>query len=97
MKTLQLEKMEVSHNSLRSMAFSEVLLKRRSIRKYLDKPVDIDLLKNIVQDSTLAPSAGNQQPWKFIIVQNRDVLRQITPESDVQSCARQMNRQCSTP
>jgi nitroreductase len=80
MKTLQLEKMEVSHNGLKSMAFSDVLLKRRSIRKYLDKPVEMDLLKNIIQESTLAPSAGNEQPWKFIIVQNRDMLQEISED-----------------
>jgi nitroreductase len=69
---------DLSYNGLGSMTFSEVLLKRRSIRKYLDKPVEIDLLKDIIQESTLAPSAGNEQPWKFIIVQNPQVLRKIS-------------------
>lgn len=80
MKTLQLEKMEIPHICMETMAFSDVLLKRRSIRKYLDKPVEIDLLKNIIQESTLAPSAGNQQPWKFIIVQNPHVLQKISED-----------------
>jgi nitroreductase len=71
---------DVAYNGLGSMAFSELLLKRRSIRKYLDKPVEIDLLKNIIHESTLAPSAGNEQPWKFIIVQNRDVLHNISED-----------------
>ena len=62
------------------MTFSEVLLKRRSIRKYLEKPVDIDLLEDIIQESTLAPSAGNEQPWKFIIVQKPHLLHEISEE-----------------
>jgi nitroreductase len=80
MKTTTLIKtgVEVSHNGLGSMRFSEVLLKRRSIRKYLDKPVDLDLLKDIIHESMLAPSAGNEQPWKFIIVQNPHILRKIS-------------------
>ena len=80
MKTVTLIKTEIeeSNNDLGSMPFSEVLLKRRSIRKYLDKPVEMDLLKDIIQQSTLAPSAGNEQPWKFIIVQNPQVLRKIS-------------------
>ena len=80
MKTTTLIKtgVEVSHNSLGSMPFSEMLLKRRSVRKYLDKPVDLDLLKEIIHESTLAPSAGNEQPWKFIIVQNPNILRKIS-------------------
>lgn len=80
MKTTHLGRIEVSRNGLGTMAFSEVLLKRRSIRKYLDKPVEMDLLKNIIHESTLAPSAGNEQPWKFIIVQNPHVLQKISKE-----------------
>ncbi len=41
---------------------------RRSIRKFQPKPIPVEILKNIVQDGTLAPSAGNKQPWEFIIV-----------------------------
>jgi nitroreductase len=80
MKTITLEKkgIDSSRNGLGIMAFSDVLLKRRSIRKYLDKPVEIDLLKDIIHESTLAPSAGNEQPWKFIIVQNSQVLKKIS-------------------
>ena len=49
------------------MQLPELLLKRRSIRKYIDKPIAIDVLKEIINDSLLAPSAGNEQPWKYII------------------------------
>jgi nitroreductase len=82
MKTTPLIKTGVkgSNNGLGSMPFSELLLKRRSIRKYLDKPVDLDLLQEIIHESTLAPSAGNEQPWKFIIVQNTKVLRKISED-----------------
>ena len=62
------------------MQFSELLLKRRSIRKYIDKPVAIDVLKDIINDSLLAPSAGNEQPWKYIIVNNKDLLQRISDE-----------------
>jgi nitroreductase len=80
MNTATLEKtgIKVSSIGLGSMIYSDVLMKRRSIRKYLDQPVDLDLLKEIIQESTLAPSAGNEQPWKFIIVQNPDVLQEIS-------------------
>jgi len=82
MNATTLGKIEVDgpHNNLAYMAFSEVLLKRRSIRKYHDKPIEIDLIEEIINESTLAPSAGNEQPWKFIIVQNTDVLQEISEE-----------------
>jgi nitroreductase len=90
MKTTTLIKtgVDVAYNGLGSMAFSDVLLKRRSIRKYLDKPVDLDLLQEIIHESTLAPSAGNQQPWKFIIVQNPHVLRKISEDCKTNLLAR---------
>jgi nitroreductase len=62
------------------MHFSELLLKRRSVRKFIDKPVEIAVLENIINDSTLAPSAGNEQPWKFIIVTNKNILLRISDE-----------------
>ncbi len=46
--------------------------KRRSIRKYLDKPVEWDKVMDILEAGSLAPSAGNLQNWKFILVTNKD-------------------------
>ena len=40
---------------------------RRSIRKYKPDPVDDVLIRQIVEAGTLAPSAKNRQPWKFIV------------------------------
>jgi len=62
------------------MEFSELLIKRRSVRAYEEKPVQLDLIKSIIKESTLSPSAGNQQPWKFIIVNNREMIQQISNE-----------------
>jgi len=62
------------------MNFIEILKKRRSIRKYKDTPVPFDVIKNIINDSILAPSAGNEQPWQFIIVNNQDVINRISDE-----------------
>jgi len=62
------------------MQLPELLLKRRSIRKYIDKPIAIDVLKEIINDSLLAPSAGNEQPWKYIIVNNKDLLQKLSDE-----------------
>lgn len=70
------------------MQFSELLEKRRSIRKYIEKPVPADVLHEIIQDSILAPSAGNGQPWKFIIVNDRDLLQRISDDSKKSILAR---------
>jgi len=50
------------------MDIFEVLHTRRSIRKYKDQDVPDDLLDKILAAAMMAPSAGNQQPWQFIII-----------------------------
>ncbi|MCI5131892.1 MAG: nitroreductase family protein, partial [Candidatus Electrothrix sp. EH2] len=63
------------------MTFDELLKNRRSVRKYQDKPVAVELIQEMIRESTLAPNAGNEQPWKFIIVNNREMLKKISDES----------------
>lgn len=62
------------------MDYSGLIKNRRSIRLYKDQPVSTDLLKEIVEESTLAPSSGNSQLWKFVIVNNREVMKRISDE-----------------
>ena len=46
----------------------ECIRTRRSVRKFLDKPVEFENLGNVLDAGRLAPSAGNIQDWKFILV-----------------------------
>ena len=45
---------------------------RKSVRKYLDEPIPKDKLQMILNAGRKAPSAGNRQPWRFIIVQDAE-------------------------
>lgn len=54
-----------------------ILYKRRSIRKFKDRPIDKDTVKKLLRGAMSAPSAGNQQPWHFIVLDNRDILNEI--------------------
>jgi nitroreductase len=47
---------------------------RRSIRKFLDKPVSEKMIKELLKAAMFAPSAGNEQPWQFIILDDRLLL-----------------------
>ena len=49
------------------METQDALMSRRSIRKYLDKPVDLEVVKKIMLAATWAPSGGNSQPWRFYV------------------------------
>lgn len=63
------------------MNFEELLIKRRSIRNFQDKPVPLETIKELIKESTLAPSAGNEQPWKFIIVNDTAMIKKMSDES----------------
>lgn len=45
------------------------IYKRRSIRKFTDKPVSEEDMAEIIQSGIKAPSSKNRQPWKYIVVQ----------------------------
>jgi len=55
----------------------EVVKKRRSIRRYKSTPISEETLKHILEAARLAPSAGNRQPWHFIVVKNNERKEQL--------------------
>ena len=61
--------------------FFDLLETRRSVRNYQDKNVSLALLREIIQDACLAPSGGNRQTWRFIVINNRDTIGRLSEES----------------
>ncbi len=57
----------------------EVIRTRRSIRKYLDRPVPGELIQKLLAAAMQAPSARNQQPWQFVVIDDRAILARIPP------------------
>jgi len=53
----------------------EAIKRRRSIRKYKPKPVPKKDWKTILNAARLAPSAGNRQPWRFVVVREPEKKR----------------------
>lgn len=51
---------------------------RRSVRTYKDIPVEREKIDKLLRAAMQAPSAGNQQPWEFIVVQNKDLLNKLS-------------------
>lgn len=56
------------------MNFNELIAKRQSDRKYKDIPVDRSLIIKCLEAARLAPSACNSQPWKFVVVDDTNLL-----------------------
>jgi len=59
------------------MQFKNVFLGRRSIRKYKDKEVPLSLVGEIIDLARYAPSSGNLQNWKIVIVTDKEKRQEI--------------------
>jgi nitroreductase len=53
----------------------EAIFTRRSIRKYLDEPISEELTQKLLAAAMQAPSARNEQPWQFIVIDDGAILR----------------------
>ena len=60
------------------METMNTIFSRRSVRKYLPKPVTRDLIESILKAGMNAPSAGDEQPWHFVIIDKHDLLQKIS-------------------
>lgn len=58
----------------------DVIYRRRSTRFYKKKPVPEYLVRRILEAGRFAPSAGNGQPWKFIVVRNKPMIDEMTED-----------------
>ncbi|GHV76124.1 nitroreductase [Spirochaetia bacterium] len=55
----------------------DIIEKRRSIRKYKSNKIDDNLINKLMQSAILAPSGDNTQPWRFIIVDDVKIQKEI--------------------
>ncbi|HIH31783.1 TPA: nitroreductase family protein [Candidatus Woesearchaeota archaeon] len=55
----------------------EAINRRRSIRRYLERPVEFEKITTIIDAGRKAPSAGNLQDWCFIIVSEKSFIQQV--------------------
>lgn len=55
----------------------EAIHGRRSIRRYTHQPVSEEMIEKLLRAAMAAPSAGNQQPWHFVVIDDRQLLDAI--------------------
>ena len=55
----------------------EVIMTRTSVRSYTDKKVEPDKIESMLRAAMAAPTAGNKQPWAFIVVTEKDILNKL--------------------
>ena len=62
---------------LNDQQLMEVIMQRRSIRKYKNEPVPMDELIKLVEAARWGPSAGNSQPWEFLLINDEDMVSSL--------------------
>jgi len=55
-----------------------LLLKRRSIRKYKAEPIPAGQVETLIKAALLSPSSRNLRPWEFVVVTDKDTLEKLS-------------------
>lgn len=63
------------------------IITRRSIRQYTKQSVEKDKIEILLKAAMSAPSAGNQQPWDFIVVIQKEIIKKVRQVSQARSYA----------
>lgn len=61
----------------RAVMFFDLCNRRRTVREFSDKPVPQELIDTLIRTAGTAPSGANKQPWKFVVVDDPELKRQI--------------------
>jgi len=64
----------------------ETIFTRRSVRTYKDRYVEDEKVEQLLRAGMQAPSAGNQQPWEFIVVRDKEKLAELAAASPYAQC-----------
>jgi nitroreductase len=61
----------------KELSFFETVKLRTSIRKFKPDPIPEEDIRRMIEAASLAPCAGNQQPWRFLVVRDREKLMEL--------------------
>ena len=60
------------------MQFQDVLHLRRSVRRYTNEPISRGIVEKLIDDAAFAPSARNQQPWRFWVILGKQQIQAVS-------------------
>lgn len=63
--------------NLQSMSLHKAIHTQRAVRFFSNEPVPADVVEAILEAAVRAPSAGNSQPWHFIVIRDRETKRRF--------------------
>ncbi len=71
------EEMYIWREGMEWNPVERVILRRRSVRKYKDQQVPEKLVRRVLEAGRFAPSAGNSQPWRFVVIRDGKMLEEM--------------------
>ncbi len=74
---LEFERLTAAAQRRRVQEFLAWTKRRRTVRHFAPDPVPFDLVEAAIRVAASAPSGANQQPWRFVVVSNPEIKRQI--------------------
>ena len=78
------------------MSIWDVFEKRRSVRKFKSTQVPEKHIEKIIDAARSAPTAGNQQPWKFLVIQDKSKIEELKKECIAKSMERARSKKDQT-
>jgi iodotyrosine deiodinase len=91
---LEFTRIPVEDSIRRSEQFRDLMRQRRTIRAFSDEPVPLQIIENAIATAGTAPSGANQQPWRFVVVQDpalKQKIRDAAEEEERESYAHRMS------
>jgi nitroreductase len=76
-RPLEFERLSPEQQIEAVFEFERRMKTRRSVRDFTSEPVPIELIESAIRAAASAPSGANQQPWRFVVVQDPEVKREI--------------------
>ena len=67
-----------------SRKFEQTIQRRRTVRDFSDRPVELEIIENAVRAAGSAPSGANKQPWHFVIVAKPEVKQLIRKAAEAE-------------
>ena len=74
---LDFQKLSPDEQMEKSVEFFNMLDRRRTVRDFSDEEFPFGIIENAIRTAGTAPSGANMQPWRFVVVRDREVKRKI--------------------
>jgi len=82
--TLKFQERDEAEMQSRAEAFEQLMLSRRTVRDFSDRPVPKKLIESCLLTANSAPSGANRQPWHFVVVSDPVIKKQIRDEAEAE-------------